>query len=161
MERTISGFFGEYRFLSNFYPCDITICGVPYKSTEAAYQAAKSPFISERKNFSNLNPKEAKSLGRRIQLHDRWDDVAKVQAMELCLRAKFAIPGLNARLRSTSPLELIESNSWGDEFWGVCHGKGRNVLGKILMILRDEAIQYYEPPPISIDGIDLNDNIPF
>lgn len=37
--------------------------------------------------------------------------------------------------------ELIEGNTWGDTFWGVCRGKGENNLGKILMRLRSELAQ--------------------
>lgn len=160
MERTISTFFGEYRFLSNFWPCEITILGIPYKSVEAAYQASKCSSIHKRMEFSQLGPKEAKRLGRTLKL-DRWDDMTKVTSMELCLRAKFGIPALQARLISTAPLELIEGNTWGDEFWGKCGDKGRNTLGKLLMILRDEYI-LYAPQYRICDPINNNDDeIPF
>jgi predicted NAD-dependent protein-ADP-ribosyltransferase YbiA (DUF1768 family) len=33
--------------------------------------------------------------------------------------------------------EIVEENSWGDTFWGVSGGKGRNELGKLLMKIRD------------------------
>jgi predicted NAD-dependent protein-ADP-ribosyltransferase YbiA (DUF1768 family) len=33
---------------------------------------------------------------------------------------------------------LVEGNDWGDCFWGVCRGQGRNHLGEILMTVRDE-----------------------
>ena len=38
----INEFQGKYRFLSNFYPCDIVYEGIQYPSTEHAYQAAKT-----------------------------------------------------------------------------------------------------------------------
>ena len=34
--------------------------------------------------------------------------------------------------------ELIEGNNWKDTYWGVCHGKGQNNLGKLLMRIREE-----------------------
>lgn len=34
---TINGFQGEYRFLSNFYPCQITFYGLTFTSVEAAF----------------------------------------------------------------------------------------------------------------------------
>jgi len=40
-------------------------------------------------------------------------------------------------LLQTGDEELIEGNKWGDRFWGVCKGKGKNNLGKILMKIRD------------------------
>jgi ribA/ribD-fused uncharacterized protein len=142
----IDSFQGEYRFLSNFYPCDITICGVPYKSTEAAYQASKSDDLFIRSTFSTVDPKYAKAMGRKMKLRPNWDELTKVECMELCLRAKFTDPSLQARLISTDPLELVEGNHWNDTFWGVCNGKGRNMLGKLLMILRDEYIMYKPQP---------------
>jgi hypothetical protein len=38
----------------------------------------------------------------------------------------------------TGDEELIEGNFWGDVFWGVCNGVGKNHLGKILMEVRSE-----------------------
>ena len=40
---------------------------------------------------------------------------------------------LGQRLIATGDAELIEGNTWGDTIWGVCDGKGDNMLGKILM----------------------------
>ena len=42
MFNKIERFSGDYRFLSNFHPCDITYNGINYKSTENAYQAQKT-----------------------------------------------------------------------------------------------------------------------
>jgi predicted NAD-dependent protein-ADP-ribosyltransferase YbiA (DUF1768 family) len=36
----------------------------------------------------------------------------------------------------TGDAELVEGNTWNDRFWGVCRGKGRNELGRILMRVR-------------------------
>ena len=33
--------------------------------------------------------------------------------------------------------EIVEENTWGDTFWGVCKGVGENHLGKLLMEIRD------------------------
>lgn len=142
----INEFRNEYSFLSNFQPCSITIVGVSYKSVEAAYQASKTLDIDMRKQFSSLDPKAAKAKGKTLPLRANWNDVLKIECMELCLRAKFTIPELQRRLISTAPLELIEGNAWGDKFWGVCNGSGRNVLGKLLMMLRDDYIYYKEEP---------------
>jgi len=42
------------------------------------------------------------------------------------------------RLLATGDQELIEGNTWGDRFWGVCDGEGQNQLGRLLMELRNE-----------------------
>jgi hypothetical protein len=43
---------------------------------------------------------------------------------------------LRALLISTGDTQLIEENTWGDTFWGVCNGIGKNMLGIILMDVR-------------------------
>lgn len=58
--------------------------------------------------------------------------------MEYLLRQKFHDPELQQRLLDTGSEELVEGNTWGDVYWGVCDGKGQNNLGKILMDLRRE-----------------------
>jgi predicted NAD-dependent protein-ADP-ribosyltransferase YbiA (DUF1768 family) len=35
---------------------------------------------------------------------------------------------------------LIEENTWGDTFWGICKGQGENHLGRLLMQIRDELL---------------------
>ena len=140
----IAGFFGEYRFLSNFWHADINILGIPYMNVEAAYQASKSHDITIREQFSRLGPKEAKARGRKIQIDGVWNDITKATNMELCLRSKFLIPDLKDKLIATGSAELIEANTWGDRFWGKCEGQGQNILGKILMELREELIRYKE-----------------
>jgi len=54
------------------------------------------------------------------------------------VRQKFSNPQLAKQLLDTKDFELIEGNTWGDTFWGVCSGKGQNNLGKILMQIRNE-----------------------
>jgi len=58
--------------------------------------------------------------------------------MKDILEIKFADTHLREALLATAPLELIEGNTWGDTYWGVCNGVGENKLGKILMGIRDE-----------------------
>jgi predicted NAD-dependent protein-ADP-ribosyltransferase YbiA (DUF1768 family) len=41
-------------------------------------------------------------------------------------------------LLETKDATLIEGNTWGDQYWGVCAGVGENHLGKLLMQIRSE-----------------------
>jgi len=41
-------------------------------------------------------------------------------------------------LLKTGTQDLVEGNTWGDTFWGVCRGKGKNHLGRLLMLVRQE-----------------------
>ena len=63
MCNTIDEFWGPYRWLSNFWMCDIVYEGIKYTSTEAAYQAAKTLDVSDRQMIANApTPKQAKHL---------------------------------------------------------------------------------------------------
>ena len=44
---------------------------------------------------------------------------------------------LKEKLLATGDAELIEGNTWNDTYWGVCRGKGKNHLGKIIMEVRE------------------------
>lgn len=132
----ICKFKGDYFFLSNFYEKPVTYKGLTYDSTEAAFQAAKCKDESLKEKFCNLRPGEAKRLGRQVELRDNWEMI-KLKVMYEILEIKFKDSDLRTKLVCTEDWELIEGNSWGDTFWGVCKGKGENHLGKILMSLRD------------------------
>ena len=136
----IAGFRGDYRWLSNFERCDILYKGIMYKSSEAAYQAQKTTNIKARYIFSKLDARESKTLSRIIHIRPDWDDV-KLEIMEDICRIKFNLPQFKPRLASTGNMEIIESNYWGDTFWGVCDGEGENHLGKIIMKIREEIKQ--------------------
>lgn len=138
MEEKISGFNGQWRFLSNFYETQITYEGITYPSVENAYQAAKTISQEERLKFVNITAKEAKSFGKKITLRDDWEQI-KIQVMWNLIYEKFT---RNRKLLSslllTGDTQIEETNWWGDRFWGVCKGEGENHLGKLLMKLREK-----------------------
>lgn len=147
----INSFAGDYHFLSNFYPCEVSFDGVLYPSVEHAYQASKTLDLEQRKPFqlSSLRPGAAKRLGKTITLQDNWNKI-KLLNMGNLIWQKFdpeINPSLAEQLIATGTEELIEGNWWGDAFWGVCNGKGENHLGKILMARRQVLIvdkMFYE-----------------
>lgn len=136
----IAGFKGNYRWLSNFERCEILYKGILYQSTECAYQAQKTNDIRTRHIFSKLDARESKVLGRQLRLREDWEDV-KVQIMEEICRIKFNLPQFKSRLVDTGEMYIVESNYWGDTFWGECDGIGENNLGKIIMKIRGEIMQ--------------------
>lgn len=135
----IYGFDGNHRFLSNFWVqtnVTITFEGMDYPSTEHAYQAAKTVLQVEREEIQRApTPGIAKRLGRKITLRDNWD-IIKDQVMDEINFQKFSHPSLKEMLLKTGDLYLEETNYWGDTYWGVCNGKGRNILGLTLMKIR-------------------------
>ena len=47
---------------------------------------------------------------------------------------------LKIKLIQTGDAYLEETNSWNDTYWGVCDGKGENILGHMLMKLRKDIV---------------------
>lgn len=45
--------------------------------------------------------------------------------------------GYRDALINTQDAYLEEGNKWGDTFWGTVEGKGQNVLGNLLMEVRE------------------------
>lgn len=133
----ITAFRGNYRFLSNFYPCPVEYEGALYPAAENAYQAAKTDREVNRAEFLSVTPAVAKSRGQRVELRPNWETV-KLEVMMAVLRAKFSNPELRWELVQTGDAELVEGNDWGDRYWGTSNGTGENHLGKLLMKVRDE-----------------------
>lgn len=140
----IDSFRGKHRFLSNFLVHAVHLDGAAYLSVEHAFQAAKTLDHTKRKPFQELMTcSEAKHLGRRLPLRADWESV-KDRVMLALLREKFA-GSLKDDLLATGKAKLIEGNTWGDTYWGVCRGEGMNMLGLLLMQVRHELS----------DGLDL------
>lgn len=134
----IGSFKEEYYFLSNFYDAPVTYNRITYKNNEAAFQAQKVLTDEERMAFSSLNATEAKKLGRKVSLRYDWEAV-KVQVMKDIVYAKFSQnEELCDKLIATGDAYLEEGNDWGDRIWGTVDGKGANILGKILMEVREK-----------------------
>lgn len=139
MKKTvIDSFRGDFGFLSNFHEATIYVDGERYRSVEHAYQAHKTlDPLSRRLIREAKTPGEAKKLGQSVRLRDDWESV-KVDLMRSFIRKKFENPFLRPLLLATGDAELIEGNTWGDRTWGVYKGEGQNLLGKLLMQVRDE-----------------------
>jgi hypothetical protein len=126
-------------YLSNFYESKVVYKKLAYRNAEAAFQAMKARNPEDRVKFVDLTGAEAKALGRGIPMREDWDDV-KLSVMYEVVGAKFAQnPEIAKLLVDTNDEVIIEGNTWGDTFWGMCNGKGSNHLGIILMAIREEC----------------------
>jgi hypothetical protein len=136
----IKGFFGEFRFLSNFWPAPIVVQRIQFPTVEHAYQALKSTNRADWERIAKLpSPRDAKAAGYKLTVRPGWDK-HRVFVMSQLLKLKFAIPELRKALLMTDDAYLEETNTWGDQFWGVCDGVGENHLGKLLMQVRSEIL---------------------
>jgi len=144
----ISGFQGEYRWLSNFYPAKIDAYGIVWPTVEHAYVASKMYPMALQGLLSSENltwflertPAEIKRVGKMVDLRPDWEDI-RIEVMKDLTRFKYSQdnPELKQRLIDTGDQELIEENTWGDRFWGVTtDGNGLNWLGRIIMEIREE-----------------------
>jgi ribA/ribD-fused uncharacterized protein len=139
-EMPILKFDGVYRFLSNFFEHDIIYGKIGYGSSEAAFVAQKTTCIMQRLMISQMSAAEAKRFGRKLPLRAGWDDMRDEIMLDI-LRVKFKSPMLRQWLLATGNAHLEEGNWWGDVDWGVCRGKGLNMLGRLLMQVRREIKQ--------------------
>lgn len=138
MSEIINKFSGANAFLSNFYPCEIYIDGLCYPTAEHAYQASKTTDPVWRERIQKCKtPGIAKRLGKKVPLDNPlWLEDRGLLVMRDIIARKMASKAIRDKLKATGDKKLIEGNSWGDTFWGVCNGKGENNLGKIWMEIR-------------------------
>lgn len=140
----IDSFSGEYRFLSNFWMCPVEFDGHVYSSVEHAFVAAKTHDEEFRSKVRmTQSPAMAKRMGRTVKLRPDWD-LNKRIVMYTLVSDKFRRNHLlGMALVGTGDEELVEGNTWGDRYWGVCDGVGENWLGKTLMQVRKELAREY------------------
>lgn len=134
----IDSFRDDYFFLSNFYEYEIEYEGMKYPSLEHAFQAAKTLIKSEKEFIQKQkSASQAKRLGKIVKLRPDWESV-KLDIMRDLIMIKFSDLDLQNKLLATGKEQLIEGNTWGDKYWGVCDGIGKNWLGKLLMEVREK-----------------------
>lgn len=139
----IYGFFHQYRWLSNFHVCRVTVQGTTYPSSEHAYMAMKTLKIMDRRKLAREieTPAQAKAFGQTVKLRPNWEEIKYSKMLEV-LRCKFIQnKDLRIMLQKTRDLYLEETNNWGDVYWGVCNGEGKNKLGQALMRVRRELFE--------------------
>lgn len=123
--------------MSNFTEVIVELDGIDYPSVENAYQASKTINKDERKQFENITSGQAKRAGKKVDVRNDWDKV-KLEIMEDLNRQKYNQEPFKSKLIQTGNQIIQEGNTWGDTFWGICRGVGKNNLGKIIMKIRSE-----------------------
>lgn len=133
---------GEYGFMSNLYKREVVFSGIKFRSSEDAYQFGK-PKDKEVAHWIVSAPKPhlcaiAAHALLPWDIRPGWND-GKVERMKLVLCAKFTQhDDLKEKLLATGDAQLTEVSK-SDAFWGTGKkGNGKNMLGKLLMELREE-----------------------
>lgn len=145
-------------WLSNWTPnnLDITYNGLKFTNSEQLYMWHKAQYFRDFETGNKIvaegfNPKVAKELGRSVRKYDdkRWDLVREYY-MYLSCKSKFESSiELKNKLLETGDKILVEASPY-DKIWGVGlaenddlildpkNWKGKNLLGIVLMRVRDE-----------------------
>jgi N-glycosidase YbiA len=128
---------GEWGFLSNFFSSRIEVDGRVYATVEHYYQACKAVTETEHKMIQEArSPGKAKQMGRRLpQIDPKWETV-KTDVMKKALLAKFRQHGALRRALLTSGDRAIHEDARYDMEWGWGRGKGKDLLGKLLVQVR-------------------------
>ncbi len=132
----------EYGCFSNFARAPFEVDGKVWLTSEHYFQAMKFPDAPEyqEKIRTTPSPMVAARLGRSrsVPIRKDWES-SKDDIMREAVRMKFT-HNLEMRkiLLSTGDAQLVEHTK-NDRYWGDGgDGSGKNMLGKILMEVRDE-----------------------
>jgi ribA/ribD-fused uncharacterized protein len=139
-KKQINYFKGKYKFLSNFSNHGFKDHNNLYwKTNEHYYQAMKTNDLDEREKIRKIStPNGAKQGGKKVTLRNNWEHIKDIIMYRgLCMKFK-QNPKIKNKLLQTKNALLIEGNAHGDVYWGKCNGIGKNKLGKLLMLLRQE-----------------------
>ncbi|MBB2793634.1 UNVERIFIED_ORG: ribA/ribD-fused uncharacterized protein [Rhizobium pisi] len=159
--RKTSEDFGGLSNMAPGYP--IRVLRYHLRTSEALYQACRFPHLPhvQRMIIEETSPMTAKMRSKPYRDDSRpdWDEV-RVKIMRWCLRAKLLHnwSKFSVLLLATGDRPIVE-NSSKDDYWGAkvadgSHFSGRNVLGRLLMELREivraEPDRLMELPPLDI-----------
>ncbi|OZG74065.1 swarming motility protein YbiA [Hahella sp. CCB-MM4] len=129
----------EYGAFSNFSAYPIKLKGKVWPTSEHYFQAMKFLSAEDQEQIRKAkSPMLAARMGRdrKKKIRKNWDSV-KNSVMKEALLAKFSQhDDLKNLLISTRPAKLVEHTS-NDSYWGDGGGRGKNMLGQILMEVRE------------------------
>ena len=133
-----------YGCFSNFSPHDVLLKGVWWPTTEHYFQAQKFAGTAHEEAIRLAKtPKQAAEMGRDRSrpLRADWEQV-KDEVMRVAVRQKFHThQDIRQILFDTNDEELVE-NAPTDYYWGIgVDGSGKNMLGKLLMEIRQALNQ--------------------
>jgi ribA/ribD-fused uncharacterized protein len=131
----------EYGCFSNFAPYPIKVHGKVWPTPEHYFQAQKFRDVQEQETVRKAKtPMQAALMGRdrKRKLRRDWES-RKVSVMREAVKAKFTQhPDIRDVLIATGSAKLVE-HTVHDDYWGDGgDGRGENMLGQILMEIRDE-----------------------
>lgn len=154
--------FGGLSNMAGGFP--LRVNGVRILTSEALYQACRFPHLPDVQKLiiAEASPMTAKMKGKPHRSNSRPDwDAVRVKIMRWCLRVKLIqnFAEFSRLLLATRDRPIVEE-SRKDDFWGAKPVEpdvlvGQNVLGRLLMELREEVRQAERWPAAELAPLDL------
>ena len=153
--KQVTAFAGRFDPLSNFYPCEVRIFGMKYRSSEHAYQYAKAIQIGKDKVANRIleatSAYQAKTEASYLPYNPHWI-TQKEKVMQNILHAKAkSCPEFREALLDSQ--NVLAEAVPGELFWAtglnkeatLCVKKaswpGQNKMGKLLAKLKEELLE--------------------
>ena len=134
----------ENGYLSNWYLSPFTVNGIDFSSMEQYMMYAKAICFGDQDIADRIlgtdDVAEIKALGRMVKNYDDhfWSGVRQISVYE-GLYAKFSQNSELKNILLKTGSESIVENTSSDYYWGCgTNGSGKNMLGIILMEIRDK-----------------------
>ena len=132
-------FRGSGNSFSNFYCSPLRMWGMSFPSSEHAYQFRKAIEMSQHTTAELIrqapNPRQAQLIADDVKTDDRWLGIKQSVMYELLKEKSRQCPTFRHDLVASGDAHLIEDTS--HDYWGRgSSGSGLNVLGRLLMTLR-------------------------
>ena len=154
----------EWGIFCNFAPTPIVIDGVPFKNSEQLFQLMKfqapQPILEI---YSVGNPKMTTKKWEKTHRRADWGSMI-IDAMKFCLVKKYEqSEAFREKLKASAGKYIVEDQSTftkkNPDAWGVKHRDdlfvGPNLLGRLLMELRDKGTLEYSLPSDAFDFIEI------
>jgi ribA/ribD-fused uncharacterized protein len=139
---------------SNWYPASFTLDGVQFNCAEKYMMYMKAKTFNDDNSAALIlqtkDPGVQKALGRKVANFDpvAWDKVREDVVYHGCLAKYTQNPSLKEEMLKTGDMILVEASPY-DKIWGIglsenhpdaadeSKWQGQNLLGKVLMRVRD------------------------
>ena len=136
-------FRGHKSELSNFYPCNLQMYNRNFTSSEAAFQYATALEHGKNKKAEEIrqapNAHKAKQLAKNIEQTEQWQNKKSDIMWEILEQKARHCEKFRRKLIETGDDTLIEDTN--DDYWGRgSNGNGKNMLGTLLMLLRQKLL---------------------
>lgn len=161
----------EWGILSNLYPIPLVLDGVKFASSEQLFQMMKftdKDILVDIYKTRGMTPKmKAKKLENRVFIRPDWGQII-IDCMNFCLQTKYdQCADFRTTLHKTIGLNIVEDetkrktskngNVRPADTWGVVQEGdkyvGSNLMGRLLMELRDNGKLEYKLPDDIFDFI--------